>query len=113
MPIYTPADDFLKEVIDDFGVGDITIDGSIVTVKMEEGDEDLTLGEAKGDYTIEFEYGDTGSQSSVTFKDADGNEFYKTQGEAPFIPGYDILILVGLSGISTMAIIYVVMRKRR
>ncbi|MGQ4874229.1 MAG: hypothetical protein ACP6IY_09180 [Promethearchaeia archaeon] len=111
IPFYTPVADFISEIIDDFDIKSITSDGSVITVEMEKGENSLVLGEAKDDYTIEFTYGDYGTQSSVVFKDADGNVIYEQAGEA--IPGYEISIILSITALFTLGLIYTVMKKKR
>jgi hypothetical protein len=130
LPAHQPVDSWWEKVIDDFNIeddvywgtgtythqGGIEVDGMVVTVEYE-WEEAAQWQDVDGtmvkfdDYEVEYTYSDTGGQSSVEFKGSD--TFYKIESLAPVIPGYEITILLATAAISAIALIYVVMKKRR
>ncbi len=132
LPAHQPVSSWWGKVVDDFNIDDdaiygtgtttmfhkggIEADGNVVTVDYEWEpsavwqDTDGTIEEFE-DYSITYTYSDTGGQSSVEFT---GSEvFYKIESLAPVIPGYEITILLAAAAISAMALIYIVMKKKR
>ncbi|TFG01981.1 MAG: hypothetical protein EU540_02475 [Promethearchaeota archaeon] len=106
---------------DDLNNGGITVEGRIVSVKYEwvgniydiPDTEEVNplLHDPREDYKIIYTYGDTGGQISIEYE---GSEtFFKIENIAPLIPGYEITILLASAAISALAIIYVVMKKKR
>ncbi len=67
--------------------------------------------EPRKDYEIIYTYGDTGGQIAIEYKGSD--TFFKVESIAPLIPGYEITILLASAAISAIALIYVVMKKKR
>jgi hypothetical protein len=63
------------------------------------------------DFEIEFPYGDTGGQGTVSYMD--GDEIFWQMGGVDQIPGFEISILLGASAIAILGLIYVVMKKRK
>ena len=63
------------------------------------------------DFEIEFPYGDTGGQGTVSYKD--GDEIFWQMGGVDQIPGFEISILLGASAIAILGLIYIVMKKRK
>jgi len=63
------------------------------------------------DFEIEFPYGDTGTQGTVSYKD--GTEIFWQMGGVESIPGYELTILLGVSAVSILGVIYILMRKRK
>jgi hypothetical protein len=138
LPTYVPQGDFLARVLKEFrfsdkdieynvyclplGVGvtlDISLDGNDIVIDFEYDPEDPldptdpteTDPDELEDFTAIFRYGDTGSQSEVIFM-AGGTEFYK-KGGVDQIPGFEISIILGVSAISIIGLIYVIMKKRK
>jgi len=98
---------------------DVSVDGLVVTAEIEWADGVLVDDsvpvedqEERKDYDIVFTYGDTGGQSSIEYVKGD-EVFFKTEGIAPTIPGFEISILLGAAAIATLGLIFVVMKKRR
>ena len=118
------GDDFTIDRItakDDLHVGGIEVEGRVVTVEYKWAEDiyDLPVGvdpnpaihTPRKDYKIIYTYGDTGGQISIEYE---GSEtFFKIESIAPLIPGYEITILLASAAISALAIIYVVMKKKR
>ncbi|TFG24730.1 MAG: hypothetical protein EU529_03300 [Promethearchaeota archaeon] len=106
---------------DDLNNGGITVEGRIVTVKYEWAKDiydvpetvevDPLLYDSREDYKIIYTYGDTGGQISIEFEGSD--TFYKIESIAPLIPGYEVTILLASAAISAVALIYVIMKKKR
>lgn len=106
---------------DDLNNGGITIEGRIVTVEYEWTKDiydvpetvevDPLIHDPREDYKIIYTYGDTGGQISIEYEGSD--IFFKIESIAPLIPGYEITILLASAAISALAIIYVVMKKKR
>jgi hypothetical protein len=63
------------------------------------------------DFEIEFPYGDTGGQGTVSYKD--GDEIFWQMGGVEQIPGFEISIILGASAFAILGLIYVVMKKRK
>jgi len=63
------------------------------------------------DWTVEFPYGDTGSQGTISCKA--GNTVFWQWGGVESIPGYELTIILGVSALSIIGIIYVMMKKRK
>jgi hypothetical protein len=63
------------------------------------------------DFEIEFPYGDTGGQGTVSYMD--GDEIFWQLGGVDQIPGFEITILLGASAVAILGLIYVVMKKRK
>jgi len=63
------------------------------------------------DFEIEFPYGDTGSQGTISYKD--GDETFWQMGGVEQIPGFELTIILGVSAISIIGLIYVIMKKRK
>ena len=101
LPASSPIDKWLETVIDDFDVDEWTVEGKIVIYE----------GEGEDDFTVEFTYGDYGTQESVVFKDKDGNEVYRKESIG-MIPGYEVTILLAVAAISTIGLIYVIKKKK-
>jgi len=102
IPVMAPVEDFLEEIIDIFDEDAWTVDGVVVTYETSREE----------DYTVEFTYGDTGTQDSVIFLNDDGEEFYIKLGMPIVIPGYDLFIVLGLSAIFIIGLIYIINKKR-
>ena len=130
LPAHQDVGKWWDSVLDDFDIdedmiwgtapfqhqGGVEVDGNTVTYEVE-WMPSATYMEADGtleqleDYEVKFTYSDTGGQSSMEFV---GSEtFYKTESLAPVIPGYEISILLATAAISAIALIYVVMKKKR
>jgi hypothetical protein len=105
---------------------DVDLEGTTVVIDVEfepEDPIDLTTFAKTGnpadidpddtlsDFTMKFEYGEYGTQGTVTFED-DGEIFYQ-KGGVDQIPGYEVTIIVGVSALSILALIYVIMKKRK
>ncbi|MFX0077022.1 MAG: hypothetical protein ACFE96_16365 [Candidatus Hermodarchaeota archaeon] len=134
-----PVDKFLEKIINDFDIdgdrvwgddftmyndttrkdnlhiGGISIEGRVVTIEYEWAepiyDDPNDLEKERKDYKIIYTYGETGGQISIEYV---GSEpFFKIEGIAPLIPGYEITILLASAAISAIALIYVVMKKKR
>ncbi|MFX1339489.1 MAG: hypothetical protein ACFFDK_12825 [Promethearchaeota archaeon] len=100
---------------------DISAENGIVTVGIEYKDgirydpSDLFNGEADpnelDDFEVTFAYGDTGGQGTVQVKD--GDTVFWEAGAVQGIPGFEITIILGASALSILALIYVVMKKRK
>ena len=104
---------------------DVSLEGSVVTVEFEYQDDQIDpddstswpgtfAGEGEDelkDFEYVIEYGETGSESYSVFKDGD-EEFWRKEGLA-IIPGFEVTVILGASALSILALIYVVMKKRR
>ena len=133
LPAHQPVDKWWETVLEDFNIeennlwdvkdapyihkGGVEQDGMVITVTYE-WEAGATWQDADGtvdvldDYEVIYTYSDTGGQSSVEFTDGD-DVFYKIESLAPVIPGYEISILLAAAAISAIALIYVVMKKKR
>jgi hypothetical protein len=132
IPAHQDVSKWLTKMVDEFDINednyygktdkfilDASVDGLTVTLKIEwaEGtkidkDMDFSDDNERQDYEMVFVYSDTGAQSSMTYQDGD-DIFYKTEGKAPAIPGFELSILLGAAAISAIGLIYVIMKKRR
>jgi hypothetical protein len=95
-------------------------DGAAVIADIEWPDsyfdpKDLLEGEADPkeleDFEIEFPYGEGGTQGTISYKD--GDDIFWQMGGVDQIPGYEIPIILGASALSILALVYVIMKKRR
>jgi len=131
IPAHQDVNNWLENLIDAFHIDeeqywnvddepfqlDVSVDGLVVTAEITWADsvmnyipgEDL---EERKDYDMVFTYSDTGGQSSLEYVKGD-EVFFKTEGIAPTIPGFEISILLGAAAISALGLIFVVMKKRR
>jgi hypothetical protein len=111
--------DFGGETLYIYGYVDIKAEGGAIIVEIEYLDgqldpKDVLRGEADpselDDWEWWFEYGDTGG-SSESFRDGD-TIFWQSAG-VDQIPGFEITVILGASALSILALIYVVMKKRK
>jgi hypothetical protein len=111
--------DFGGETIYVYGYIDIKAEGGAIIVEIEYLDgqldpKDVLRGDADPDELDDwewwFEYGDTGG-SSESFRDGD-TIFWQAAG-VDQIPGFEITVILGASALSILALIYVVMKKRK
>jgi len=133
IPAHQDVGKWLEKLVDSFSINDeiyydaasnpfyldVSVDGLVVTAKIEwkQGvciDESKVWSEEnqREDYKIVFTYGDTGGQSTKEYISGD-DIFYKSEGIAPTIPGYEVSILLGAGAIATLGLIFVVIKKRR
>jgi hypothetical protein len=63
------------------------------------------------DFEVVFPYGDTGAQGTITIQD--GDDIIAQWGGVEQIPGFEVSILLGVSVLSIIGLIYVVMKKRK
>ena len=98
---------------------DFDLEGQVLTVEVEYQDDqpdpkDFLMGDSDPDELDDFEF-------VITFSDPGGCGCAWTSGDTILwqtgavdqIPGYEITILLGVSGISVLALVYVIMKKRR
>ena len=130
LPTYQPSDDFWAKVLDLFDVDDeeveyylyyvpapctmdVSREGSTITVEIEYEPEDPV------DETdpLDIDPDDTLEDFTVIFGDdvifeADGEIFFQFGGVEQ-IPGYEITVILGASAVSILALVYVIMKKRK
>jgi hypothetical protein len=63
------------------------------------------------DWEAVFTYNEYGTQDKVQYMD--GDEIFYEKGGVDQIPGYEVTIIIGASALSILALIYVVMKKRK
>jgi len=134
IPAHQDVGKWLEKMVDEFSIDDerlydtngdpfyldVSVDGLVVTAKIEWAtgvkiDKNLPWNEDENqrqDYKMVFTYGDTGGQSTKEYISGD-DIFYKSEGIAPTIPGYEVSILLGAGAIATLGLIFVVIKKRR
>ncbi|MHA1282214.1 MAG: hypothetical protein ACTSQP_06855 [Promethearchaeota archaeon] len=105
LPVAKPVDDYINDLLDVLKPD---------KWKYNENKNILT-GELKDkdDYIVKIEISDLGTASKISYyEDEDATEpFYEIQGSVA-IPGYNILILLGIFGIFSIGLIYIVMKKK-
>jgi hypothetical protein len=106
---------------------DVEVEGMVITMEFEfddypdpadwEVDCDLTAAEVEAkpdeleDWEVVFTYSEYGSQAKIQYMD--GDEIFFEKGGVDQIPGYEVTIILGASALSILALIYVVMKKRK
>jgi hypothetical protein len=141
VPTYTPVDDFLHRMLEDFDIdgddyydvphvsltllqelgglsvkakGDVELDGTSITMEFEYQDNQKDPGDLEDeldDWEVTFTFSEYGFQSYVSYSD-DGEEFYRKES-LQTIPGFEVSVLLGVSAVSIIGVIYVVMKKRK
>ncbi len=103
--VLTPVSDYLKNVDwpDEYGAKN-----SIVTITYDKGD----MGINKADMKIILTY-DTGNGLRINTRYVDDDDKIGLEmGAQTIIPGYELPILLGIVAISTIGMIYSIMKKR-
>jgi len=104
---------------------DVKVEGMTITMKFDfddyldpadwEIDKDLLVADEDPDelenWKVVFTYSEYGSQSKVQYMD--GDDIFFEKGGVDQIPGYEVAILIGVSALSVLGLIYVVMKKRK
>jgi hypothetical protein len=139
LPVYTPVEDYLEKMVDEFRIDDeveetgmppidgtipikcdVDVEGRVITMKFEYRDDfDDPYEVAKGeldphhleDWEVVFTYSEYGSQSMRQYKD--GDDIFFEMGGVEQIPGYEVTIIIGVSALSIVGLIYVLMKKRK
>ena len=138
LPGYTPIDDYLAKVLDLYDIDedkavdnvpyllgypvrmDVSLEGTNIEIDFEFYPEDpidktdptdIDPDDTLEDFTVTFEYGEYGTQGDVIFE-ADGEVFFH-KGGVEEIPGYEVTIILGAAALSILALIYVIMKKRK
>jgi len=106
---------------------DVEVEGMVITMEFEmddyldpadwEVDCDLLVAKALEDrdeledWEVVFTYSEYGSQSKIQYMD--GDDIFFEKGGVDQIPGYEVVILIGVSALSVLGLIYVIMKKRK
>ncbi|MGV9174188.1 MAG: hypothetical protein ACOC35_16695 [Promethearchaeia archaeon] len=85
-----------------------TIDGTVITLK---GSNLMNQWEDEEGYQ-ERTYNDKGILSSQKMVDSDDNVFYEITLVGEFIPGYELPLLLGMTGIFSVGLIYTIMKRK-
>jgi hypothetical protein len=104
-----------------FVYADVSVEGLVVTIEIEYQDgqldpRDVVRGKSVDDsdelkdWEMIVTFGETGGPNCV-FKR--GDTIFWQAGSVDQIPGYEITILLGASAISVLALVYVIMKKRK
>ena len=107
------------ETIYVYAYADVSVEGQVVTVEIEYQDgqydpKDIINGDPDPNELKDFEYvltySDIGSCECVWKR---GDTILYQAGFVEVIPGYELTILLGASAVSILALIYVIMKKRK
>ena len=102
-----------------YAYADVYVEGQVLNIDIEYVDgqldpKDILKGEADPDELSDWEivqtFGDVGGGGAVWMS---GDDILWQAGAIDQIPGYEITILLGVSGISVLAVVYVIMKKRK
>ena len=96
--IPTPSVEYLEAAIDVMNNTKASLDETTVTY-------DAT------NYTVEVSYGDNGILSSQKYMNSDEEIFYEVKLSTS-IPGYEIPVLLGITGIFSIGLIYTIMKRK-
>jgi hypothetical protein len=120
--VYQTAEDTIPGHPYSFGLvtyhtGAIDVDGLTVTITYEwqentPVDPTHPTDDYRSDYELVFTYAETGTQASTEYYSGD-DLFYKFESLSPAIPGYEVPILLTAAGLSILALIFIVMKKRK
>jgi hypothetical protein len=108
LPMAKDVEDYTEALLKALDCDKVKYKDGVVTIPADKVD----LLNAEDDYTIECTISsDYGTVSKVEFLDGDDEVFYSKEGLAPFVPGYELPILLGITAVFTIGIIYAI-RKR-
>lgn len=115
------GNDLEGETIYVYAYVDVSVENGVVTVEIEYKDDTLDPKDAivfggDGEDTLDdwewvFPYGEYGSQTEQNMKD--GDTIFYQRASLDVIPGFEVTVILGASALSILALIYVVMKKRR